>query len=217
VRIGYVVDVHGRPQAVADAVASMGGALDVLIVGGDLTTGGTSEDAEEAIESWRSLARRLLALAGNMDSREIEERLVELGVSLDARGVAFGDIGLFGASAAPISPLRTPYEIPDAELAQRLELGAAAVSECRVTICCPHAPPARTACDRLPSGEHVGSRSIRGFVERAQPDLVLCGHIHESRGADTIGRSQIVNPGPVLAGHWALVELDGDLRVRLDG
>jgi hypothetical protein len=195
----------------------MGGALDLLVVGGDITTAGTPDEAAEAVSSWRPLAPRLLALAGNMDSREIEARLVDMGVSLDARGVTFGDVGVFGASAAPISPLRTPYEIPDGELAQRLERGAAAVSECRVTVCCPHAPPARTACDRIAGGEHVGSMSIRGFVERAQPDLVLCGHIHESRGVDSIGRSQVVNPGPVFAGRWALVELDGDLRVRLDG
>jgi Icc-related predicted phosphoesterase len=85
-----------------------------------------------------------------------------------------------------------------------------------VTVFCPHAPPAGTACDRLAGGEHVGSTVIRAFVEREQPDIVLCGHIHESRGIDAIGRSRIVNPGPVAAGHYAVVEIDGELDVRLD-
>jgi hypothetical protein len=62
----------------------------------------------------------------------------------------------------------------------------------------------------------VGSAVIRSFVEREQPDLVLCGHIHESRGSDRIGRTQVVNPGPALARHYAVVEADGRVEVRLD-
>ena len=100
--------MHGHADAVADVVAALGG-LDLLIVGGDITTAGTPDDAEEAIRSWLPLAPRLLALAGNMDSPEIDDRLAELDVALDGRGVNFGDIGVFGVSAAPISPLATPY------------------------------------------------------------------------------------------------------------
>ena len=71
---------------------------------------------------------------------------------------------------------------------------------------------AGTACDRLASGEHVGSTVIRTFIEGEQHDLVLCGHIHESRGTDTIAAAQIINPGPASAGHYALVEIDGRSR-----
>jgi len=214
-RLAYVVDVHGRPDAVADAVGAIG-EIDVLIVGGDITTGGMPGDVERAIELWRPLAPQLYALAGNMDSAAIDERLVELGVALDARGAVLGDVGLFGVSAAPFSPLHTPYELSDEELEQRIERAFAAVASCRVRIFCPHAPPHGTACDRLANGQHVGSTVVRAFVEREQPDLVLCGHIHESRGVDAIGRSRIVNPGPVTAGHYAVVDVDGGLDVALD-
>jgi Icc-related predicted phosphoesterase len=215
-RLAYVVDVHGAWQSVPDALAAIG-EVDLLVVGGDLTTGGTADEAERAIESWRPLAPRLLALAGNMDSAEIDARLAELGVALDGRGVVVGDVGLFGVSGAQISPLRTPYELADPELERRIASGFAAVETCRVKLFCPHAPPAGTACDRLGSGEHVGSSVIRAFVEREQPDLVLCGHIHESRAVDAIGRSTIANPGPVSAGHYAVVDVDGEVDVRLDG
>jgi hypothetical protein len=107
-RVAYLVDVHGRFEAVPQALAEIGD-VDLLIVGGDITTGGTPDDAERAIESWRPLAPRLLALAGNMDSAAIDARLAELGVALDGRGFAFDDIGVFGVSAAPRSSLRTPY------------------------------------------------------------------------------------------------------------
>jgi uncharacterized protein len=214
--IAYVVDVHDRFEAVPEAIADIG-TVDLLIVGGDITTGGTPDNAEAAIERWKPLAPRLLALAGNMDSAAIDARLAELGVALDARGVVFGDVGVCGVSAAPHSPLRTPYELDDKELERRADDAFAAVAGCRVRIFCPHAPPEGTACDRLRDGRHVGSVVVRRIVEREQPDLVLCGHIHEARGVDEIGRTRIVNPGPVTAGHRAVVAVDEELSVRLDG
>jgi Icc-related predicted phosphoesterase len=215
-RIAYLVDVHDRFDAVPSATAKLG-AVDLLVIGGDITTGGTPDEAAQAVEHWRSLAPRLLALAGNMDSAAIDARLDELGVALDSRGYTFGDVGVFGVSAAPRSPLHTPYELADDELARRIEDGFSAVKECRVKVFCPHAPPYDTACDRLSSGQHVGSAVVRAFIERAQPDLALCGHIHEARGTDEIGGTQIVNPGPARAGHYALVEVEnGEVVVELD-
>jgi Icc-related predicted phosphoesterase len=215
-RIAYVVDVHDRFDAVPRALDAIG-AVDVLIVGGDITTGGTPDDAARAVESWRRLAPELLAVAGNMDSPAIDARLVELGVSVDGRGVVLGDVGVFGVSAAPKSPLHTPYELDDAELKRRIEAGLEAVRDAHVKIFCPHAPPKDTACDRLRSGEHVGSAVVRELVEREQPDAVLCGHIHESRGVDVIGNARIANPGPVASGHYAVVEAGDTVTVRLDG
>ena len=214
-RIAYVVDVHGSFDAVPRAMAQIGDA-DVLVVGGDITTAGTPDEAAGAVEGWSSLAPRLLAVAGNMDSPAIDTRLIELGVSLDGRGIAIGDVGIFGASAAPHSPLHTPYELAEDELERRIESGWAEVEGCRVTVFCPHAPPYGTACDRLRSGANAGSKAVRGFVERAQPDVVLCGHIHESRGVDTIGTAQVVNPGPVASGHYAVVETGEAVTVTLD-
>jgi Icc-related predicted phosphoesterase len=214
-RIAYLVDVHGRYDAVADAMGAIGEA-DVLLIGGDITTGGTPDDAAAAIERWRPLAPRLLALAGNMDSPEIDARLSDLGVALDGRGYRLGAVGIFGVSAAPHSPLRTPYELSEDELDRRIGDGFSAVRTCPVQVFCPHAPPHGTSCDRLRGGEHVGSTAVRRFVDREQPDVVLCGHIHEARGVDRVGATQIVNPGPAGAGHYAIVDVGEAVTVRLD-
>ena len=214
-KIVYVVDVHGDRAAVARAVGNVG-AADLLIVGGDITTAGTVDDAALAVEGWRPLAARLLAVAGNMDSPAIDARLALLDVALDGRGVVMGDVGVFGVSAGPKSPLHTPYEITEEQIAARAEAGFADVKNCRVKIFCPHAPPKDTACDRIHSGLHVGSTAVREFVERTQPDLVLCGHIHESRGEDWIGKARVVNPGPVGAGHYAVVEIGGTPLVKVE-
>jgi len=213
-KIVYAVDVHENYAAVAQ-VARAAGAVDLLIVGGDITTAGTEDDVANAVKGWRLLPMRLLAVAGNMDSAAIDARLAAMGVTLDGCGVVIGDVGFFGVSAGPKSPLHTPYEITEEQIAARIETGFADVKNCRVKIFCPHAPPKDTACDRIHSGLHVGSTAVRAFIEREQPDLVLCGHIHESRGEDRIGRTRVVNPGPVAAGHYAVVEIDETLAVRL--
>lgn len=214
-RIGYVVDVHDRFEAVGRAISETG-PVDVLVVGGDITTFGGPDDAKRAVELWRPLAPRLLAVAGNCDSPEIDERLVELGVSLDGRGLILGDVGLAGVSAAPHSPLHTPYELPDDELGRRGAEALADIAGCRVRIFCPHAPPYGTACDWLRSGEHVGSQALRALVDRELPDLVLCGHIHEARATDELGSVQVVNPGPVASGHYALVDVGEGVTITLD-
>lgn len=216
-RIAYAVDVHDRFRAVPEMLARIGD-VDLLVIGGDITTGGSPDNAARAIEGWRGLVPRLLAVSGNMDSPAIDARLDELGVALDSRGVAFGDVGVFGVSAAPVSPLLTPYELEEDELARRIERGWEAVADCRTTIFCPHAPPARTSCDRLRDGRHVGSEAVRAFIDRAQPTFALCGHIHEARGSDRVGRTQVVNPGPVASGHHAVIEIDdGTISLTVDG
>jgi Icc-related predicted phosphoesterase len=82
-----------------------------------------------------------------------------------------------------------------------------------------HSPPRGTRCDLIGARAHVGSRAIRAFVERAQPPLVLSGHIHESprvSGAyrDAIGGSVVVNPGQFgsarLSGVWFDPERPGE-------
>lgn len=41
--------------------------------------------------------------------------------------------------------------------------------------------------------EHTGSKSLRKHIETYQPTLVVVGHLHESRGVYTCGKSTIIN------------------------
>ena len=49
---------------------------------------------------------------------------------------------------------------------------------------------------RVRDGVHAGSRSIRDFVDRRQPDYLFCGHIHEAEGVEiALGKTKAVNVG----------------------
>jgi len=61
-----------------------------------------------------------------------------------------------------------------------------------------HAPPAHTKLDYIDwLGDHVGCTSYKKFIEKHQPILALCGHIHETFGiSQKIGKTLCINPGP---------------------
>jgi Icc-related predicted phosphoesterase len=51
---------------------------------------------------------------------------------------------------------------------------------------------------------------VREFIEEQQPELCLCGHIHESRAEDRIGKTHVINPGPLKEGGYVLLRLAGE-------
>ncbi len=58
-----------------------------------------------------------------------------------------------------------------------------------------HDAPFNTKLDITHQGEHVGSRSIRKIIQKYQPDLTVCGHIHESQAIDSLGGTTMINAG----------------------
>ncbi|MEX0340758.1 MAG: serine/threonine protein phosphatase, partial [Arenibacterium sp.] len=57
--------------------------------------------------------------------------------------------------------------------------------------------PPKGVADQTSMGQSVGSTALKAGIERIQPKLVVCGHIHDSWGkTGRIGRSDIVNLGP---------------------
>ena len=72
-----------------------------------------------------------------------------------------------------------------------------------VLIC--HAPPHGTELDRVRDGLHAGSKAVRDFVDRVQPEYLFCGHIHEAEGITVpMGKTRATNVGK----RGYLLELD---------
>jgi uncharacterized protein len=205
-RIIAFSDIHGAHTAVLAALEKES-TVDVIVLAGDLTTRGSPALAASALEAIQAYGKPVVAVAGNMDPPGLEETFERLGVSVNSRGVTIGDAGFFGVSASPFSPLHTPYEISEDEILRRAEAGWQTVADARWKIFVPHAPPRNTALDRIWGGKHVGSVAVGEFIERRAPDIVICGHIHESRGTDALGKSRVVNCGEAARGYYAVVTL----------
>jgi len=127
-----------------------------------------------------------------------------------------------------ITPWSCPRDIPEEELAERLESMTSQVNNMKSCIFNFHCPPYESGLDLAPKldaslkietrggrpeMQYVGSKVIRTAIEKFQPLLGLHGHIHESKGFTRIGRTLCLNPGSeylegVLRG--ALVDLEKD-------
>jgi hypothetical protein len=212
-RIIALSDIHGSYRKVEE-ILSQETAGDVLVTSGDLTTVGSPRDAEDVIKRLKSFGKPVLAVCGNMDLPALDDVLVRLSVSINGRGVIIDRIGFFGVSGAPLSPLHTPNEICEDEIMRRAVAGWKDIAEAERKVFVPHAPPHNTNVDRSFLARHAGSTAVREFIEKYQPDVTICGHIHEGRGKDVIGKTQVINCGPAGKGYYAVIELGEAVAVE---
>ncbi len=206
-KILAATDIHGASHKVVEMLNRE--TPDMLIIGGDLTTYGSVQDVRNAVNLFKPACGVLLCISGNMDSKEHDAFFTDAGISINGKGHKVGNIGIFGVSAAPFSPLRTPYEISEEEIGSVIQTGYREVLGARQKILVSHAPPYDTTVDLIRSGKHVGSTAVRKFVEAEQPAVVICGHIHEGRGIGTLGSSTIVNCGEGFQGYYAVLSAEG--------
>lgn len=204
-----VGDIHDDVSALAripDCNEAAG-----VVVSGDLTVRGGVAAAKRVIEVLRHRNPVILAQIGNMDKAEVDAYLSSEGINIHATGrVTAQGVGFFGCGWSTPTPFGTPSEAGEDRIAAWLDTAYAVVAHCpRLVLVC-HTPPLDTAVDKVGGGTHVGSRAVRVFIERVQPDVCLTGHIHESAAVDAIGRTIIVNPGLSAAGGYARIEVGPD-------
>ena len=210
-KILAITDIHGRSAAVKKIVECEDGA-DAIVLGGDITADGV------LLDGWSDMFRThcpvLLGVAGNMDSTSVDDTMEQGGHSLNGKGKIIAGVGLFGVSGVPYSPLHAPYEISEEEIMRRAEEGLRQVQAAPVKVFVPHAPPFDTPLDKMFLGKHVGSKSVRLFIDRNQPDVVICGHIHEARGITTLGKSKVINCGMAGKGHYGVVTIGESITLE---
>ncbi|HAS88999.1 MAG TPA: serine/threonine protein phosphatase [Desulfovibrio sp.] len=208
-------DVHQSINFV-DTIPELEEATGVIITG-DLT----NHSPEGAIEKvWNAIARKnknILAQLGNMDRSNVTSFLKEKGANLhcEIRELAEG-VKVMGVGCSIITPFGTPSEISEDEMACYLEETYAQLGDYGQLLLVVHDAPFNTKLDVIGNGMHVGSKSVRSFIDKHQPEIVLCGHIHESSGEDLIGKSRVFNPGMASGGGYVLVTIEnGQLDATL--
>ena len=77
---------------------------DLIIISGDLTNFGGTDDAREVLDAARGACARVLALPGNLDRREVIPWLEEEGVALHGRGTVIDGVAIFGCGGSNPRP-----------------------------------------------------------------------------------------------------------------
>ena len=186
-------DLHcdlDRAQSLVERSAD----ADVVIGAGDFAS--VHKGLEETIDALSAIEKPTFLVPGN---NETEDALRAACEPWRAATVLHGEAGfhddpgltVFGLGAGiPVTPWDWSFDLDEDAAAELL----APCPEGVVLVV--HSPP-QGHCDVSGSGEHLGSTAILDAIQSKQPALAVCGHIHESWGAEsTVGRTPVVNLGP---------------------
>ena len=171
------------------------------------------------IQAWCRLADERLApevrciiTPGNDDPLEIDP-VLKAGPRIESPEGELYDLGpalLASCGDVTPTPWNTEREFSEDELGKRLARMLDAVPKGRQVVANFHNPPFSSGLDFAaeldanltpvlrggrPSIVPVGSTAVRDTIKKYQPSVALHGHIHESKGAQKIGRTLCLNPG----------------------
>ena len=193
-RILAFSDLH-HSRARAEAMVGASPEADLVIGAGDFCN--HREGLQEAMNLLGGITVPFIVVPGNAESADELCDAAHLGTHvLHGQGVEIDGVSFFGLGyAVPETPFGDwSCDLSEATAEQML-------NNCEtVDVLILHSPPKGVA-DQSSTGVSLGSTAIRAAIERIQPKLAVCGHIHDSwRQEGMIGDTRVVNLGPT--GHW---------------
>jgi len=207
-------DIHGDVENLLtyfDKIKEL--KFDVIVCPGDFTDintskGFTQEDITKLIiNELKGLKKPILAVPGNVDTKDIINILEKEGISIHGKGMVIDNFGFYGYGGAK-TPFGTNIEPTEEELKIGLKNAWKDVEKMKYKIQVTHNPPFGTRLDMLQSGVFVGSSVIRGFIEFYEPIVAISAHIHEAKGTDYIKKTFLINSGRFPEGYFGLVNID---------
>ena len=188
-RILAFSDMHMSRRCAAEIRAASADA-DLVVGAGDFCNG--RQGLDEAMDMLWTLLDKAVFVPGNAESAAELCAVAGEATVLHGQGCELEGLQIFGLGyAVPVTPFGSwSCDLSEAEAEKML----AGTNTCDLLIS--HSPPQGIA-DRDRSGRSLGSTAIRAAIERVQPRLVVCGHIHDSWGkTGNIGASPVHNLGP---------------------
>ncbi len=183
-------DVHGDSlQCVKLADRAVREGVDFVVLCGDLTS---PMQNSNIIKPFLQRGKKVLFVPGNHDGFALGDFLAQYYkiTNLHRNTAVYETLGFFGCGGANIG-----WEaLTDQEAFEHLQYSFYQLPLTEKKIMVTHVHPSGTIVDRiLPN---AGSLGVRKALERFQPDLLLCGHVHEAAGVeDHIGKTRVVHVG----------------------
>jgi Icc-related predicted phosphoesterase len=186
-RIVAISDTHGRHRELEVPAG------DLLVHAGDFTSRGGLGDVEE-FDDWIGQFDHphKLVVAGNCDGcfeqapSEARSRLTQARYLQDER-IEIDGLTFWGSPWQPVF-LNMAFNVPRGDALA--EKWASMPDDTDVLIT--HGPPAGVL-DETSRGETVGDEALWERVRQVQPDLHVFGHVHESTGRRTVGKTTFIN------------------------
>jgi uncharacterized protein len=188
-RILAFSDMHLSRRCAA-AICAAAPEADLVIGAGDFCTQRRGLDAAMALLG--PVLQKAVLVPGNAESADELRAAAGPATVLHGQSAELAGLTIFGLGyAVP----RTPFGSWSCDLDED-EADAMLGAMERADVLVVHSPPKGVA-DRTSAGAAVGSAAVRAAIERVQPRLAVCGHIHDSWGrTGLIGATHVRNLGP---------------------
>ncbi|MBR9681115.1 MAG: hypothetical protein GOU98_04835 [Candidatus Altiarchaeota archaeon] len=199
-KILAVADIHGDLEKLYKLVNSLDERPDAVIVAGDLTPFGPESLVSKIKTALDPVSDYVFMIPGNEDTKEVRETMEDLGIDMHGKFKEFNDATFIGFEGAR-------WIDDDGEVFIHYDPIHKVLKKAKKTkVLITHVPPFDTHADTLWTGHHVGSPFVRNLVEDYQPDFLICGHIHESRGVEKLGKTTVINTGALADGYAAWID-----------
>ncbi len=184
-------DVHGD-TAFMQEMAEKGAKenVDLVVLAGDIL------DEEEwtpgLLKPFKEKGLEVAVVPGNHEGMADINFMVEKygAKNLHGYSMKFGDVGIFGCGYADI----THHQLTDEEFFQTLKKAHDALGDVKKKLMVTHVQPQGSILSL--GNDDWGSAGVMKAVKEFQPDIHVCGHIHETHGIEEkIGKTTVMNVG----------------------
>ncbi len=202
-----ISDLHGNLE-VLDKMDEIFKQADGVIFAGDFAEFGNEETGLPALEKLCSKHDTIFSVIGNCDNPSFIEETEKHDISVEKQLVMYEGLAFAGSGGGSKFTGTTPNEKSEEELMADFKIiTEQGEQEWNNLIAVSHNPPKNTDCDKISGGVHVGSELFTQFIEQYKPLAVVTGHIHESAGICKVGATTVINPGALLEGKYAWLEV----------
>ena len=205
-----VSDIHGRPgklSRIQENVTEY--SPDVLVVAGDLTN---YHGHRRVVSGLNDMGVPVLAVRGNSDLPVVDRllRTFPRTDSLHLKETVLKGGRFTGVSGAIPIPFRTRLRWIERPVLEQMEHLVHPGS-----ILVAHPPPWGTL-DEVAGKFHAGCRGLKEIVQKRQPRMLICGHIHERPGTARLGNTLVINCNMGRGRAGAMIEWNGNLTPRVE-
>ena len=205
-----ISDIHGNIDNL-ERLESQFKLADMVLFAGDFAKFRAPKTGLPVLEKLCAMHDTIFSVIGNCDDPSFLAETEQKDISVQGSLVNREGLVFAGSGGGSKFTGTTPFERTDDEIAADLDIVAQqGEQQWDNLIVIVHNPPKDTKCDTISNGAHVGSPRLRAFIEKYQPLAAITGHIHESAAIDTIGRTTLINPGPLDEGCYAWLEAEKD-------
>ncbi len=178
---------------------------DLVVICGDITQFGPGDTALNILNQ---INVKTLAIHGNIDTTEVLKAIDDSNaININLKRIIINKIPFIGIGGE--TPISDNLKI---RLNNSFKSLYAILDES--TILVTHVPPYGLQ-DKIFLGIHSGSKNLKEIIDKYNPRLILCGHIHENPGFIKYKKTIIVNCSIGKTGGGALIEINNKIKVKM--